>query len=81
MVYHQSITIGQYFFFTGVIGFMIWPLQHLGRLIVQLSHSFVSYRRIVDILRHRQEDLTDGVEQQEERLDGEVVFNHVFFFF
>ncbi len=79
MAMNGTITIGTYSAYTGMVGLVIWPLQHLGRLIVQLSTSFVSYRRIVDVIRHKQEDLTSGLSLEKARLNGEVIFNHVSF--
>ncbi len=66
MVINGVMTVGDYLAFAGLIIWIIWPLQGLGRLIVQTSMGLVSYRRVADIISEAQEVLTrsKGTEEQ-----------------
>ena len=66
MVINGVMTVGDYLAFAGLIIWIIWPLQGLGRLIVQTSMGLVSYRRMADIISEAQEVLTrsKGTEEQ-----------------
>jgi ATP-binding cassette subfamily B protein len=58
MVINGTMTVGDYLAFVGLVIWIIWPLQGLGRLIVQTSMGLVSYGRIADIISEAQEVLT-----------------------
>ena len=46
MAINGAITVGTYLAYTGLIIWIIWPMQNMGRLIVQTSMGLVSYQRI-----------------------------------
>lgn len=59
MVIEGTMTIGDYLAFAGLVIWIIWPLQGLGRLITQTSTGLVSYNRLVDIIRESREEERD----------------------
>jgi ATP-binding cassette subfamily B protein len=46
MTINGEITIGTYVAYAGLVVWIIWPLRNLGRLIVQMSESLVSFGRV-----------------------------------
>jgi ATP-binding cassette subfamily B protein len=73
-----EITPGAYISYVGLLGWLIWPMRNLGRLIVQASSGMVSYNRVMDIIKREQEPLTDG-RIPGEKPRGEIVFENVSF--
>ncbi|MDX1520062.1 MAG: ABC transporter ATP-binding protein [Anaerolineae bacterium] len=59
MVINQEITIGTYLAVAGLVIWIIWPMQNLGRLMVQTSMGLVSYTRIAEIITALEETLDD----------------------
>jgi ATP-binding cassette subfamily B protein len=57
MVLDGALTIGNFVTFNSLIGWLIWPIRNLGRLIVDTSRAFVSFGRVSEILRAPEEDL------------------------
>jgi ATP-binding cassette subfamily B protein len=55
MVLNGEITIGTYMAFIGLAIWIIFPIQNLGRLIVQLSTGLVSYQRVAEIIKENRE--------------------------
>lgn len=55
MVINGEITIGTYLAVAGLVIWIIWPMQNLGRLMVQASMGLVSYTRIAEILGESEE--------------------------
>jgi ATP-binding cassette subfamily B protein len=74
-----DITLGTYMAYVGLVVQIIWPIRFLGRLIVDISGSFVSYERVMSILRTVQEPLLPGIALDGERLRGELSFRDVSF--
>jgi ATP-binding cassette subfamily B protein len=74
-----DITVGTYMAFIGLVVQIIWPIRFLGRLIVDISGSFVSYERVMSILKTVQEPLLPGVTLDGKRLRGEISFRDVSF--
>jgi ATP-binding cassette subfamily B protein len=74
-----DITIGTYMAFIGLVVQIIWPIRFLGRLIVDISGSFVSYERVMSILKTVQEPLLPGITLDGRRLRGELSFRDVSF--
>jgi ATP-binding cassette subfamily B protein len=56
MVINGTMTIGDYLAFAGLVIWIIWPLQGLGRLIVQTSMGLVSYSRVAEIINQEREE-------------------------
>ena len=59
MVINGEITIGTYLAVAGLIIWIVWPMQNLGRLMVQTSMGLVSYTRVAEIITELQEKLND----------------------
>jgi ATP-binding cassette subfamily B protein len=74
-----TITVGTYLAYVGLVGWLIWPIRNLGRLIVQTSTGMVSYGRVMDIIKESREPLVEGPFTPTKPLKGEVVFNQVCF--
>lgn len=77
MVIEKTLSIGDMVAYIGFLNTIIWPIQQMGRMIAQLSTSWVSYSRVTSILLNDQEDLTSGNDQKE--LKGEVKFKNISF--
>lgn len=79
MAIHGEITIGNYLAYAGLVVWIIYPLRGLGRLIVEMSNSLVSYDRVFKIIKETREPLDDGSYQPADDVHGEVIFDHVNF--
>lgn len=79
MAMSGEITIGTYLAVTGVVIWVIWPMQNLGRLIVQTSMGMVSYNRIAEILEQEREVVDAGAYQPQTAIRGAVEFRNVSF--
>ncbi len=60
MTIEGVITVGTYTAYSGLVQWLIWPLRNLGRLIVQMSESFVSMGRIADVIKVEREPIEAG---------------------
>jgi ATP-binding cassette subfamily B protein len=65
--------------YAGLVGWLIWPMRNLGRLIVNTSTGMVSYERVVTIIKQERESLTIGAYQPKLPIRGEMVFDRVGF--
>jgi ATP-binding cassette subfamily B protein len=72
------ISYGTYIAFTAMLASIIWPLQELGRMIIELSKSSVSFFRIKTILDEAVEDMGKGFELKT-KLKGNITFKDVSF--
>jgi ATP-binding cassette subfamily B protein len=79
MVINGEISIGTFLAYLGLVGWIIWPMRNLGRLIVQTSTGMVSFGRVTDIIKQEREPLDDGNYQPETDLRGELNFENVGF--
>lgn len=77
MVINKTLSIGDMVAYIGFLNTIIWPIQQMGRMIAQLSTSWVSYSRVASILLNDQEDLTTGNDEKE--LKGEIEFKDLSF--
>ncbi len=77
MVIDSTLSIGDFVAYIGFLNTIIWPIQQMGRMIAQLSTSWVSYSRVASILLNDQEDLTSGNDVKE--LIGDVQFKNISF--
>jgi len=73
-----DISYGTYIAFTAMVAAIIWPLQELGRMIIELSKSSVSFFRIKTIMDAVPEDLEQGIELTH-KLQGNIRFQNVNF--
>ena len=79
MAINGEITVGEYLAYFGLVIQLIWPIRGLGRLIAQMSTGFVSMDRLHQIIRQEREPLEAAAIQPAEQLNGEVIFDHVYF--
>ncbi len=79
MAINGQITVGTYLAYAGLVGWLIWPMRNLGRLIVQTSTGLVSYGRVMEIIKQKREPLTEGLYQPAKPISGELVFDNVGF--
>lgn len=79
MAINSEISLGTYVTFAGLIGWIIWPIRNLGRLIIDTSRGMVSYKRVAEILKEDQEPLVEGAIIAKEDFSGEVIFEDVSF--
>jgi ATP-binding cassette subfamily B protein len=81
MAINGQISVGTYLAYAGLVGWLIWPMRNLGRLIVQTSTGLVSYGRVMEIIKQKREGLTEGIHRPEKPVTGELVFDKVGFFY
>ncbi len=81
MTINGAISIGSYVAFSGLIVWIIFPMRMLGRLIVEISKVKVSYRRIMEILKEKPENIFRGKEKEEKEIRGEIIFENVSFYY
>ncbi len=79
MVINGEITIGTLLAYLGLIGWIIWPMRNLGRLIVQTSTGMVSFGRVTEIIKQDREPLDEGDYMPQDNIKGDLVFDHVGF--
>ncbi len=79
MAINGEITVGTYMAYAGLVGWLIWPMRNLGRLIVQTSTGLVSYGRVMEIIKQKREPLTEGNYKPTKPIEGELIFNQVGF--
>jgi len=79
MTIDGSITIGTYLAYIGLVGWLVWPMRNLGRLIVQMSSGFVSYGRVRKVLSEEQEELEAHGPLPAAGVRGAIAFDGVCF--
>jgi ATP-binding cassette subfamily B protein len=79
MAINGEITVGTYLAVAGLVIWIIWPMQNLGRLIVQTSMSLVSYGRVTEVLAVEQEKIEGGNLHPAQPIAGAIEFNQVSF--
>lgn len=79
MAIDGQISLGTYVTYAGLIGWIIWPIRNLGRLIIDASRGLVSYKRVAEILKQEEEPLLNGIYKPENPVRGEIVFENVNF--
>jgi len=79
MTINKVITPGTFVAFTAMVNALIWPLQELGRVITELSKSYVSFARIQEILEEEQEDLESTTVKADTPLKGCLEFRKLNF--
>jgi ATP-binding cassette subfamily B protein len=74
-----EITVGTYMAVAGPVIWFVWPMQNMGRLIVQTSMSLVSYTRVAEIITEDQEALDSGDYRPGRPIEGRLSFREVSF--
>jgi len=78
MVMAETLTLGSFLAYGGLIVWLIFPLRTLGRMIVQMSTGLVSYSRVAKIILEDREDLESGISPQV-GIQGDLRFQNVSF--
>lgn len=71
-----TITLGTFVAFTLLTGYLLWPIRTMGRVLSEMSKSFVSIDRIEAVLSEPSEFFVDGLSPQ---LSGDIIFEDVHF--
>jgi len=79
MVINKTMTPGTFIAFSSMVTALIWPLQELGRMITELSKSFVSFNRIVEILDTERENLHTGDINYNNKINGQIEIKNLTF--
>ena len=79
MVVKGTMTPGTFIAFSSMVNALIWPLQELGRVITELSKSFVSFNRIAEILKTQKEELHSDQRPEVSKLKGKIDINNLTF--
>ena len=79
MAINGTISVGTYIAYMGLLGWIIWPIRHLGRLVVDMSKGLVSFDRIRMVLREDREPLDEGSYHPSAPLKGDIRFENVAF--
>jgi ATP-binding cassette subfamily B protein len=74
-----TISVGTYLAYVGLVAWLVWPIRNLGRLIVQTSTGLVSYGRLMEMVQHEREPLSEGKVHPTEAVRGGLVFDNVSF--
>ncbi len=81
MTINGAITIGTYLAYLGILGWLLWPMRNLGRLIVQATRGMVSYSRVAEIIAVEEEPLDEGAYRPGGPLQGDIRFEDVCFLY
>jgi ATP-binding cassette subfamily B protein len=79
MVLNGVITLGDFVSFHGLLGWLIWPIRNLGRLIIDTSRALVSFGRISVIMSAPEEDMTTATYEPKDGIKGQICFDKVSF--
>ena len=79
MAINGEITVGSYLAVAGLVIWIIWPMQQLGRLIVATSMGLVSYSRVAEIIREPAELLDEARASAAKPVTGRLEFHNVSF--
>jgi ATP-binding cassette subfamily B protein len=79
MAINGEITVGSYLAAAGLVIWIIWPMQNMGRLIVQTSMALVSYSRVAEIITQAEERLNTGEVTVSKPVRGRLEFKDVSF--
>ncbi len=70
MAINGEITVGTYLAYSSLVIWIIWPLRNLGRLIVQMSESLVSFTRLTSVIKEEREPVVEGSVRGTTPLEG-----------
>jgi ATP-binding cassette subfamily B protein len=74
-----QITVGIFLAYLGLVGWLIWPMRNLGRLIVQTSTGLVSYGRVMEIIKQVREPIKEGTVLPQKDIEGNIQYTNVSF--
>ena len=76
---NNEISVGNYVAFSALVTLIVWPMRNLGRQIVLMSRSLVSYRRLLEVLQTPGEQMAGTDLTPEKPLQGAIDFQNVCF--
>ena len=79
LVINKTMSPGTFIAFSTMVNALIWPLQELGRIITELSKSFVSFNRISEIMSTEKEELHTGLIQGDKKISGNIEIKNLSF--
>jgi ATP-binding cassette, subfamily B, bacterial len=79
MAIQGAISVGIFLAYMGLVGWLIWPMRNLGRLIVQTSTGLVSYGRVMEIIKQEREPVVEGTIIPKLDIKGDISFIDVSF--
>ncbi len=81
MTMNNTLTLGDYVTYMGLVILLIWPMRELGRQIVQASTGMVSFGRLAEIIGTEREPIEYGAftPPANYRLRGDIEFQNVGF--
>jgi subfamily B ATP-binding cassette protein MsbA len=74
-----SMTLGGFFTYTAFLGFMVAPIFQIVAIGTQITEALAGLERTREVLRERPEDQDPNRTTTLDRLEGDVVFDHVSF--
>ncbi|MGH7730227.1 MAG: ABC transporter ATP-binding protein [Candidatus Eiseniibacteriota bacterium] len=74
-----SMTLGGFFTYTAFLGFMVAPIFQIVAIGTQITEALAGLERTREVLRERPEGADPSRTTTLERLEGDVVFDHVGF--
>ena len=74
-----ELTLGSYLAIIAMLGQFMWPVRNLGQVIAKMSTGWVSYARIMAVVRQEREAAGERVGCPPQRMEGEIRFERVGF--
>ena len=74
-----ELTLGTYLALIAMVGQFMWPVRNLGQVITKVSTGWVSYARIMAVVRQEREAAGERVARPPRHMEGEVRFERVGF--
>lgn len=74
-----ELTLGSYLAIVAMLGQFMWPVRNLGQVITKVSTGWVSYTRIMAVVRQEREAAGERTSRPPQRMEGEVRFERVGF--
>ena len=74
-----ELTLGSYLAIVAMLGQFMWPVRNLGQVITRVSTGWVSYTRIMAVVRQARESAGEQSSLPPPRMEGEVRFEQVGF--
>ena len=74
-----ELTLGSYLAIVAMLGQFMWPVRNLGQVITRVSTGWVSYTRIMAVVRQEREVAGERTSHPPQGMEGEVRFEHVGF--
>lgn len=77
LVINGSLTYGELVAFYSLVGYILWPIMHLGFTINLFSMAKASGERLLDILEEKEEITNKKSSIDVDKLQGKIEFRHV----